>query len=1114
MKSWGLFIIMYSFAISAFAVSNGYYRFPTIHEDVIVFTAEGDLWRVSSNGGNAGRLTTHLGEEKYPAISPDGKWIAFTGNYDGPCEVYVIPINGGIPKRLTFLNVFESNKELNFATPVVLGWTKSGDVLYSAQFDKGPNLMKIVAAIDPATLSNRIFPLADANDAAFDETGEYLYFTRFGLISYGDNARYYHGGAKSQLWRYKLNGVEAEPVGGKDDGWRHPLWYKESLIVIGNKDGNDNLWRIKSDGSNPQQLTKHAEFGVKGANLSGDRVIYQLGADLRVLDLTTGTDEILDIHIQSDFAQKQTRWIKKPLTYLSSSHISPNGKYGVLNARGRVYLTGIENRRSFELNQSTSSRIHDAVMSHDGKWIYAISDISGEEEVWKFSLDSNENNKQLTHDGKFHRWSVAPSPDGNSLAHADSQGRLWLMDIKSGKNSLIDNASESVGENEYDKIVWSPNSDAIVFVRPGTKRLVNQIALYSIINKQITWLTSDKYKSYSPSFSSDGKWLWFLSERNFDSPKTVSWGDRNVGAIYDRRTKIFAIALQSNSRFKFFENDELHADDKNDKSEQAVKSDGKSKNEQIELNGISERLYEVPVESGNYSALQSDDKRLYVLDEELKDKEGKLYFIKTLKSLEIGNTKSSLKTLENDIKNYEVSSIGKTIFYNKNDDFDNVYAMNSDEKNNSDASGKKSDDSKGKIKIDWQLKIDPNQEWREIFNDAWRLHRDHFYDSNMRGVDWLAKKNLYAPLLDRVTDRIELNDILAQMMGELGALHSRVKPGDIRQASEDTPKFGGLGAQLESTANGLKILNIYASDPELPKERGPLLAANPYVRAGDVITAIDGIKTANRPDFSELLRGKAGKQVKLDMQRGNKTLESIIVKPINRGGEDALRYRDWEINNKKHVEKIGNGKLGYIHLREMRAEDMAEFVKEFYAQFEREGLIIDVRRNRGGNIDSLLLEKLLRRVWAFWAPPFEGESNTNMQQTFRGKMLIITDALTYSDGEAFAAGFKSLGLGDVIGNQTAGAGVWLDDDYNKLIDDGRARAAQKPVFDLDGNWIIEGIGVMPDFPVDNLPHKTFLGEDQQLDKAIALLNERLQMQPVKPLIPGNIPSLPDTAKPK
>lgn len=1080
-----LFLFLAVLAMPALAA--GYLRWPSVHGDTVVFTAEGDLWSVAAGGGAARRLTTHAAAESRAAISPDGRWLAFSATYEGPQEAYVMPLSGGAPKRISFENT----------TVQVLGWTPDGAVLYSTQNPAGMTWSSIVVKVDPSTLTRSVYPLAEANDAVLDAEGRWLYFIRYGLAMTGDNARGYRGGALGQLWRFDLRGgSEAERIGPRDANLRRPMWWNGRVVVIADIDHRDNLWSLAADGSDPRPLTRHADFGVRSAHLHGDRVVYQLGADLHVLDLAQGEDRRLDVHLVSDFDQRRSRWIDDPLRYLDAVAFAPRGDRLALNARGRVTLAGLGTLRRAEIAQADGSRLVSPVISPDGRWVYAISDASGEQEIWRFAADGSDSGRALTSDGNVRRWSLWLSPDGKHLAHDDKRGRLWLLDTGSGRNRLIDDGGAD-GNEGYDIVTWSADSAHLVLARQTREIGRSQLGLYTLSDGRLDWLTSDRYHSHSPSFSPDGRWLWFLSDREFRLANGSPWGDRNTGPFFDKRTRVYALALQPDQRFPFLPDDELSlaaASDSPAKTPNGKKDDSAAANlPALVRDGLRERLYEVPLPAGNLRALQAAKDKLYYLEGEGP--------AAALKYLPIGNKGEQPTTVEARVVDYALSADGSRLYFrtpgNGTNDYGRFYIADT---------ATKLPDDRSRITVsldDWSLRVDPALEWRQMFNDAWRMHRDHFFDDRLRGVDWLATRQRFEPLIERVSDREELNDLLAQMMGELGALHSQVRGGDARDA-DDGAEAGGLGARLEPVREGLRVVEILRGPPELPGERSPLQAPGVDVRVGDIITAINGQSLAGTRHVSDLLRNQGGKQVLLTLRRAGSERKAVVI-ATDRAREERLRYTDWVERTRDKVDEAGDGRIGYLHLYAMGPGDIASFAREFYAQFDRDGLIIDVRRNRGGNIDSWVIEKLLRRAWAFWKRP-NGQPYTNMQQTFRGHLVVLTDQFTYSDGETFAAGVKSLGLAPLIGTRTAGAGIWLTG-RNGLVDRGIARVSEFPQFGIDGQWLIEAVGVEPDVVVDNLPHATFNGADAQLEAGIAWLRRKLAEEPVAPLRPQAIPPL-------
>ncbi len=1091
-----------SLIASAYASPNdkAYIRFPSIRADSIVFTAEGDLWKVGMQGGAAQRLTTHLGAETHSAISQDGKWIAYSATYEGTQEAYVMPMAGGVPKRISF----------DHTGVTVLGWTAQGEVLVTSQHLLGPTSQTVISAINPQTLQRQIFPVTDANEAALDDAGKTLYFTRLGLHTRNDNAKLYRGGALAQLWKFDLNSkTEAVNLFANDkSNNRRPMLWKNRLYFLSDRDGAYNVYSSNLEGGEVRALTKHRDWEVRNAQLGDGKIVYQLGANLHTLDLSTLSDKLVNVDLVSDFDQSRQRYIKNPLEFLSNVQIASKEEKLIFTARGQMTVAGTGSQRRVDIALPDAARAREAVFSHDERYVYAFVDSTGENEIWRFAANGSGKGEQLTKDGETHRLILLPSPDGKWIAHSDKRGRLFLLDLASKSNSLIDDAGKN-GFGTHDEIVWSPDSKTLAIVRGNSTQGRNQIGLYDLESKQLQFVTTDRYESESPAFSNDGKWLYFLSNRNFQPSVGAPWGDRNMGTHFDKRTGIFALALQAGNRFPFKADDELSklgdkpADKASEKPEQtgtekeAKKVDTglvKKVSNSIQYQGLSERLYEVPVPAGNYRRLMADDKRLYFLERDSNDRTRH-----AIKTLAISKSLPQPEVFATGVRNFDLSLDKKRIFMHVGTGNGDFYIVDA-------AAKAPSDLSKAKVKIDdWSFSSNPRQEWKQMYMDAWRMHRDFLYDTKMRGVDWTKVRDKYAPLVDRVSDRAELNDVLGLMVSEVSSLHSQVRPGEVRRAAPDG-QAAGLGAVLSKTAEGYRIDHIYRAEPDLPSQRAPLDHPDFDIKVGDTITAINGNHVLSARDISDLLLNQADKQVLLQYKRANQTTNTILVSPVNIQKQAALRYSDWEQSLATKVDRQSSGKIGYLHLRAMTPADVSSFARDFYANYDREGLIIDVRRNNGGNIDSWIIEKLLRKAWAFWS----SEGNlpyANMQQTFRGHLVVLIDELTYSDGETFAAGVKTLNLGPLIGKRTAGAGVWLSD-RNTLTDNGMVRAAENAQFDVkDGRWLVEGVGVAPDIEVDNLPNASFKGEDKQLDTAVNYLLKKLKEQPIKPLQPQTIPAL-------
>jgi tricorn protease len=1070
---------------AAIEQSPGYYRYPAIHNDTIVFTAEGDLWRVAVAGGMAQRLTSHAAEESRAAFSPDGKTLAFSATYEGPVEVYTVVVDGGVPVRQTF----------DGATSLVVGWTPSGEVLYSTRrYSTLPNPQLV--RVDPKTGTRALVPLAQASDGAYDQSGRTLFFTR--LAFQGSHTKRYQGGTAQNIWRFGAGDREASALTPDYKGTsKNPMLWKGRVYFLSDRDGTMNLWSMTELGADLRQHTKNDGLDAQSPSLSNGRVAYQLGADIRVFDITSGQDRAVPISLVSDFDQLRERWVRTPMDWVASVHLSPTGDRIVLTARGQVFVAPVQQGRIVEATRDKKVRYREGRFFPDGKHLLALADASGEVELWRVPANGIGASTQLTSDAKVLRWDGLPSPDGSRIAHFDKDQQLWIYDVGSKQQKQI---AES-DEGGFADVTWSPDGKWLAYATPDTNQMA-RLHLYSVESAKSTPVTSNRYDSYSPEFSPDGKWLYFLSDRNFVSVVGSPWGSRQPEPFFDKQTKIFHVSLKPGERSPFQADDELSVpaagiSKAEEKKDPEKKDDSTAPPAQgvkpapaaaVDLAGIQTRLLEVPLAPGNYNNLATDGKRLYYYSSEV-GATGR----PSLKTLAIDNKSPRPETFADDVAAYELSQDRKKIMIRKGQE---IFVFDVGAK-------APTDTTKSKVPLtDWSFRLDPRDEWRQMFTEAWRLERDYFYDRGMHGVDWPAMKAKYMPLVDRVTDRAELSDVLAQMVGELSALHIFVRGGDLRRGTDQiTPaSLGGTFAR-DDKGGGYRVEHIYKSDPDIPDELAPLARINVNVSEGDVIESINGIPTLSARDISALLREQAGKQMLLKVKpKGGGSSRDVVVTPISAARENDLRYDEWEYTRRLTVEKSSSNRIGYVHLRAMGAGNMAEWQREFYPVFDREGLIIDVRHNNGGNIDSWILEKLLRKAWFFWQPRV-GNPTWNMQYAFRGHVVVLCNEGTASDGEAFAEGFRRLGLGKVIGTRTWGGEVWLSQS-NFLVDRGIATAAETGVFGPEGDWLIEGHGVDPDIVVDNLPHATFNGEDAQLDAAIRFLQEEIRKKPVpKPIAP-------------
>jgi tricorn protease len=1079
------------------APTAGYYRFPAIHGDSIVFTAEGDLWRVGVAGGLAQRLTTHPGLEFNAAISPDGRSVAFSAQYEGPTEVYVMPLGGGLPQRLTYEG---ENAQ-------VRGWTPDGRVLYATQhFATLPDAALV--AIDPQTGARTHLPLAQADEGVYDDPGRTLFFTRYAFQ--GSHAKRYAGGTAQNLWRLDPGAKEAVRFHPEYPGTsRWPMFWAGRVYFASERDGTSNLWSMKPDGTDLQQHTRHADFGVKRPMQQGGRIVYQNGADLCLFEVKSGRTARLDITLASDFDQTRDTWVTKPADFLTNFDFSPEGDRVALVVRGQVFVAPVGAGRLAEVTRSSGVRYRSASFLGDGKSLLVLSDESGEVEFWRAPANGVGAREQLTRGSQVLRVSGLASPDGRWIASAERDQELRLFNAATGEARSI--ARSPASDFDGASLAWSPDSQWLAYTLTAASGNA-QIQLYSVASGKSTPVTSDRVISDEGTFSPDGKWLYFLSDRSFFSPIGAPWGPRQPEPVLDKPAKIYALALGGETRSPFQPDDELVVPDKKPAAKDEKKADadkkpdpdpkaGKAKTE-IVLDGIMGRLWEVPVPAGNYVNLQVTDKLILVLEREPVTPAATTRTSR-LVAVEIKNKDVEAVTVAAGLRTYRVSADGKKLLLHQKEDF---YVTDT-------AAKSAALDAKSKLNLGaLKFAYSPRESWRQMFTDAWRLHRDYYYDKQMHGVDWQANLARHLPLVDRVTDRSELNDALNYLVSELSSLHTDARGGEFRKVDPEIA-VATLGVRWtrDDGAGGYRLERIYQGDPDFPDKLGPLLKPGLGIKAGNVVLEINGTPTLSVPDAAALLRNQAGRQVllKLAPAAGGEAFARVVT-PLPAAEAANLRYDDWEYSRRIQVDEKSAGQIGYAHIRAMGTPNYYEFVRSYYAAANKGGLILDLRHNRGGNIDSWLLSRLMRPAWMWWAKR-DGDPYPNFQNAFRGHLVVLVDAFTASDGETMANGVRHLGLGQSIGVRTWGGGIWLRGGINALVDRGYARAAESGSFIPGEGWVIEGPGFTPDFIVDNPPAAAFRGEDAQLDAAVKYLQEKIATEPrhlLPPVPPYPVKTLP------
>ncbi|MFZ5432579.1 MAG: S41 family peptidase [Calditrichota bacterium] len=1082
----GIIVILTIGVASAISAETyGYYRWPTAYGNTVIFSAEGDLWEAPLNGGIARRLTTVAGEERYPHFSPDGKWIAFSGNYDGNIDVYIMLAEGGVPQRLTY----------HPSTDYVTGWTPDGKIVFRSMRDPGPGVWRSYT-VSPQGGYPDPLPIDRSALITFEPGGDRIAFNRDAhhYMGYGWWKRY-KGGAATDIWVGSTVLKDYVNVTNYDGNDTSPMWYDDRIYFMRDNDARMNIHSMKPDGSDIRQHTFHTDWDARWPTLADGKIAYSLGADIWVFDIAKNETRRIEIVMPSDMLQARDKFIS-PDSYTGDFELTNDGKRLIISARGEMFTAPTERRGVIrQISHTIGAREKYAVCMPDGKQILAWSDQAGEEALYLYPASGVGEPKKVA-DGAS-GWNFAPriSPDGKWAVYGDCRRALQLVDIESGKTTAIDSS-----QWEIESYAWSPDSRYIaydiIFSVDNAGR-TGVVRIYDTKEKSIHTVTDPLFSSYSPTWSPDGKWLYFVSSR-FMNPynSALDWSFAVLGP-----DQIFALALDSETPSPYaYHEDGVATEDKKDE-EKDEKKDDKKKEDKVEVKivweGLNDRIVELPVDPGNLGGLAAIEDKLYFVSSPVRgwrsgDFEDSDDLGASLMLLDIPKTKVS--EVSKNIRGYALSADLKKVVVRKKGDFVIMDAGATDE-----PEPDKDDKDAGLHLEDWAYDVDPRVEWKQIFNEAWRMERDFYYDPNMHGIDWNAQRDHYGSLVDRIRTRDELNDLIAQLIGELTTGHTYTWGGDTEKSKN--VGVGLLGIDASRTNDGFyRIDRVLAGERWDDGRSSPLAKPGMNVKAGEYLVAIDDVPTNTVPNYIQLLDNKAGNLVVVSIN-SKPSLEGarrLVVKPL--GSEDALRYWDWVYDRMEYVRKNAGDSVAYVHLSDMGGDGLEQWMKEYYPQASKKALIIDVRWNGGGNIAEWILGQLDRRVWT-WGTSRNGSRYHRPGSALYGYMVALCNGGTGSDGETFSEGFKRLELGRLVGTRTWGGWVGIRMD-KPLLDRGALSQPEFSGWGKEGTWLIEGPGVTPDVEVENHPNQVLEGRDEQLDYAINYLLGRMKNEPMRePAIP-------------
>ncbi|MDJ0706567.1 MAG: S41 family peptidase [Leptolyngbyaceae cyanobacterium MO_188.B28] len=1083
---------------------SGYYRFPTIHGDRVVFVCEDDLWSVPATGGGAIRLTANLGEVSHPFLSPDGGQLAFVGRDEGNPEVYVMPAEGGTAKRLTFLG----------ANSLVVGWSLDGrSILFSSNTAQPFRRISALHQIDAAGGLPQRLPIGPAQQITYSPAGG----VAIGRHT-SDIARWkrYRGGTAGMIWIDPDGTGDFTPLIDLGGNLASPMWAGDRIYFISDHEGIGDLYSCTPRGEDLQKHTNNPEYYVRNAATDGSRIVYQAGAELFCFDPASGSAQAIPIEFHSPQVQRQRKFVEAA-EYLEEYTLHPEGHSTLLTCRGKSYWFGNWEGAVTQLGVFDGVRYRLTRWLNDSARFVTISDASGVEALEIHNADVNTPPERLEGLDLGRAIALKVSPAADRLILSNHRHELIWVNLETQQSRVLDRSDHG----RIGGFAWSPDGLWVAYGFPDTQK-TSAIKLCNVNSGDVHYLTSPRFWDFNPSFDPDGKFLYFLSCRDFNPVYDSLYFDLG----FPRGMRPFLIALQKDTPSPFVpipkplkEKKSEKGPDKTESAPTASNQDDSSQSTgeasdttnpsqlNIDLDGIPHRVVGFPVPEGRYQQIWGlPGKVLFSsapIQGSLNNNNWTSRAPKAKAKIEIYDfEKQKRETVAAQVTSFKVGSDNETLIYRSGNEL-RVCAIAPQPKNG------KPDKEPGR-QTGWldlkrvRLSVDPVQEWRQMFQEAWRLQREHFWVEDMSGVDWKRVYQRYSPLLEKVSSRSEFSDLIWEMQGELGTSHAYEIGGDYRES----PRYalGSLGADFvyDADADAYRVDHIVQGDSWNERADSALNRLGSNVQPGDLLLAVGGHRVNRHLSPQELLVHQADCDVTLTFASpGSSDHRTITVKAQN--SDYSARYREWVERNRQRVLEETGGRVGYVHVPDMGPAGYAEFHRYYAVEAERDGLIVDVRYNGGGHVSQLLLEKLSRQRIGYDVSRW-GRPEPYPTDSVAGPILALTNEQAGSDGDIFSHCFKLMKLGTLIGKRTWGGviGIWP---RHRLVDGGILTQPEFSFWFKDVGWSVENYGTDPDIEVEITPQDWAQGKDPQMDKAIALVLEQLEAHPAAPPEFGDRPRL-------
>ena len=1061
-------------------------RFPDINKNLIAFVYAGDIWTVSSTGGEARRLTSHDGLELFPKISPDGQWIAFSGEYSGSRQVFVIPSNGGVPRQLTWYNSVGIMPPRGGWDNVVLDWTPdSKQILIRANRTSFGERQGKYFLVNLDGKFEKPLQIVNGGFGVLSPDGSKIVFTP--VDREFRNWKRYKGGRATDLWIYNLKENTSEQITNFEGTDQLPTWSGDNIFFASDRDLKLNIWQYNTVTKETKQVTRHTEFDVMWPSGSGDQLVYENGGYIYRLSLQSGQTEKVKVSINFD-NPNLVPYFKNVKNDIHSFAVSPTGKRALFDARGDIFSVPAENGITENLTETQGVREIYPAWSPDGKYISYYTDKTGEYELYLLENKKGAQPRQVTFNSSAWKYQPLWSPDSRYLLFSDRTLKLRLVEASTGKLTDVDHATS----NELRSYNFSPDSRWITYQKEGSNEKA-AIWVYDIPAGKKQQVTDGTFSDDGAVFSLDGNYIFFASNRDFN----LSFSSFDFDYIYDRATRLYAISLTQKSPKIFKDKNDIEpvkvekttpassasVKDKKGKNSTADTSSAKKEVKvEIDFNGINDRITALPGEAGEYRIVGAAD--------------GGLIFISDGKLMKYNIADEKNEEILDRAMTVSLTSDGKMAIYRSGEDY-GIIKLTPGQKAGA-----------GKMNLGGlEMKIDPQKEWNQIYVDAWRIFRDYFYVDNLHGVNWPAMKERYYALLPYVSHRADLDYILNEIVSESNTGHTYVDWGDFEKVKRIDN--GLLGAELtaDETAGRYKISKIYKGENWNPARRSPLTEQGVDVKEGDYLISIDGKEVATDVYPYIYLENKAGKtvEIKVNSKPSSVDARASLIKPIPR--ELELLHFDWVNERRSMVDKLSGGRIGYIYVPNTSTDGNRELFQGMYTYFDKEALIIDERYNGGGFIPDRMADLLDRHTLVYWQQKglTPGKSPAIAHD---GPKAMLINGYSASGGDAFPYFFKKMGLGKLIGTRTWGGLVGISGNA-RLVDGGYISVPRFGVFDQDEGWIIEGVGVYPDIEVVERPEQMAKGIDPCIEKAVEVLLQELKEKPVKKV---TVPAPPDRSK--